>query len=104
VQAVTGLAEAQAAAGHRVTVLTMDALDRSRRMDLRQETVGGVDVVRIRNMSAWLRGHLSLSTPLGLGAAARRLIHDRSIDLIHAHDCARRESGHRAARRSLRIR
>jgi glycosyltransferase involved in cell wall biosynthesis len=55
-------------------------------MDLHQETTGGVDVVRIRNTSVWLRGHLSLSTPLGLGAAVSRLIQDRSIDMIHAHE------------------
>jgi glycosyltransferase involved in cell wall biosynthesis len=86
VQAVAGLAETQAATGHQVTVLTTDALDRRRRIDARSEVLGDVSVVRIRNASAWLRGRFNLDAPLGLGAAAGRLIRERSIDLIHAHE------------------
>ncbi len=86
VQAVTGLAEAQAAAGHQVTVLTTDALDRSGRVLGDEELLSGVRVLRMRNGSAWLRGRLNLSTPFGFGAAARRLLHEGSIDLIHAHE------------------
>jgi glycosyltransferase involved in cell wall biosynthesis len=86
VQAAAGLAEAQAAAGHRVTVLTTDALDRSRRIEVQEETLNGVDVVRVRNWSPWLRGRWNLSTPPGFGAAARRLLPERSTDLIHLHE------------------
>ncbi len=86
VRAVSGLAEAQVAAGHHVMVLTTDAYNRSRRIAVQQETHRGVNVYRARNLSHRLRSRLNLSTPLGFGAAARRLIHEHSVDLIHCHE------------------
>lgn len=82
VSAVSGLATAQAALGHRVTVLTTDVLDRERRIDLRRERIDGVDVIRVRNLIYALRVRLNLSTPFGIG----RIAHSLKPDVIHAHE------------------
>jgi glycosyltransferase involved in cell wall biosynthesis len=86
VRAVTDLTRALAAAGHHVTVLTTDTLSPSQRIAAQQETIDGVDVVRVRNRSNALRGRLNLSTPVGIQAAARRLIRERAVDVIHCHE------------------
>jgi glycosyltransferase involved in cell wall biosynthesis len=83
VRAVEGIATAQAAQGHAVTVLTTDALDpRTRTTDPRDELRDGVRVVRVPNVL--IRGTLNLSTPRGLGAAAQPLITD--ADVVHLHE------------------
>jgi len=86
VRAVTDLTRAQAAAGHRVCVLTTDALGPGQRVDALTETIDGVAVTRVRNRSAALRDRLNLSTPAGIAPAAERLIRDHAIDAVHCHE------------------
>jgi glycosyltransferase involved in cell wall biosynthesis len=86
VTAVTDLTRAQVEAGHRVTVLTTDALAPGQRTSERVTTIEGVDVIRVRNLSNWLRGRLNLSTPWRMRALAARLISERSIDVVHCHE------------------
>src|SRR5260370_26889365 len=84
VSAVTGLATAQADGGHRVTVLTTDALTRSQRNPVLRETIAGVDVIRCRNVSSVLRARLNLSFPRGFRAAFAELA--RHADVVHVHE------------------
>jgi glycosyltransferase involved in cell wall biosynthesis len=86
VRAATELTRALAQAGHRVTVLTTDTLSPTERAPVLRETLDGVEVVRVRNLSNALRGRLNLSTPRGMAAAARSLIAERRIDLVHCHE------------------
>lgn len=86
VRAVTELTRAQAAAGHRVFVLTTDALGAGERVRAAQETIDGVHVTRVRNRSAALRDRLNLSTPRGIASVAARLIRDGAIDAVHCHE------------------
>jgi glycosyltransferase involved in cell wall biosynthesis len=86
VRAVSGLARAQARAGHTVVVLTTDALDGRHRSRAGAETVDGVRVIRVRNRSNRLRRALNVSTPVGLEQTARRLVADHAIQLVHCHE------------------
>ena len=86
VRAAADLTRALAQAGHSVTVLTTDTLSPTARIPALYERIDGVDVVRVRNRSNWLRGRLNLSTPLGIAATAARLIRERDIDVVHAHE------------------
>ena len=82
VSAVTGLTSAQAAQGHRVTVLTTDALDHATRSRIARETLNGVHVIRVRNLSHWARIRLNLSSPLELPNVFREL----EPDVVHVHE------------------
>ena len=82
VRAAEGLTHALARRGHRVTVLTTDALARGQRLPAREETLGGVRVVRVPNLIP--RGSFNLSTPRGMGSAARPLIAE--ADVVHCHE------------------
>lgn len=84
VVAVGGLAAAQAERGHTVTLLTTDAGDFESRLPSGDHAVGAVRVVRCRNLIYPLRAKYNLSTPLGYGAAFRRLA--ARADVIHAHE------------------
>jgi len=84
VSAVTGLATAQAECGHRVTVLTTDALTRSQRNPVPRETIAGVEVIRCRNVSSLLRARLNLSFPRGFRAVFAELA--RRADVVHVHE------------------
>lgn len=86
VRAATELTRALAHAGHRVIVLTTDTLSPTERVPVLRETLDGVEVVRVRNLSNALRGRLNLSTPRGMATAARTLIAERQIDLVHCHE------------------
>lgn len=86
VQAVTGLAETQAAGGHTVIVLTTDALERSARSLIQEEVRNGVRVIRRRNWSRVARADLNLSTPTGFSDAAHRLLLEGRVELIHCHE------------------
>lgn len=86
VRAATDLTQALAADGHSVFVLTTDTLSPTRRLAARREAIGGVHVFRVRNASNHLRGRLNLSTPIGMADAARRLIRDHAIDVVHCHE------------------
>jgi glycosyltransferase involved in cell wall biosynthesis len=82
VSAVAGLAAEQVRRGHRVTVLTTDALDRSTRIPSRRETLDGIEVIRCRNVFPWLRRVLNLSSPPGIWQASRAL----PADVVHLHE------------------
>ena len=85
VRAVEGLAGALAARGHRITILTTDALDQRRRYTgPPDETRGGIRILRCRNASVWLRGGLNLSTPRDLRRAAKAILPD--VDVLHLHE------------------
>jgi glycosyltransferase involved in cell wall biosynthesis len=43
-------------------------------------------VIRVRNVSNALRGKLNLSTPIRIQAAARHLIREHRIDIVHCHE------------------
>ncbi|MGQ9849808.1 MAG: glycosyltransferase [Aggregatilineaceae bacterium] len=86
VRAATELTRALVRAGHRVTVLTTDTLSPTERAPVLRETLDGVEVMRVRNLSNALRGRLNLSTPRGMATAARSLIVERRIDLVHCHE------------------
>ena len=86
VRAAADLTRALAAEGHSVYVLTTDTLSPAQRTPKRRETIGGVHVYRVRNLSNTLRGRLNLSTPTGIADAARRLIQDHAIDVVHCHE------------------
>ncbi|MCC7449185.1 MAG: glycosyltransferase [Anaerolineae bacterium] len=109
VSAVTGLATAQAERGHRVTVLTTDALDAASRFtspsnlvkgELTAQLTGspspqaergsggevnnGVHVIRCRNLSNMIRARYNLSLPIGFRRTFQRLIAD--ADIVHTHE------------------
>ena len=86
VRAATELTRALVRAGHRVTVLTTDTLSPTERAPVLRETLDGVEVMRVPNLSNALRGRLNLSTPRGMAATARSLIIERQIDLVHCHE------------------
>jgi glycosyltransferase involved in cell wall biosynthesis len=86
VRAAADLTCALVAEGHSVYVLTTDTLSPAQRTPRRRETIGGVHVYRVRNLSNTLRGRLNLSTPTGVADAARRLIQDHAIDVVHCHE------------------
>ncbi len=86
VRAVTELTRAQAAAGHRVFVLTTDTHSPQARLNTLRETLDGVHVWRVRNLSNRLRGTLNLSSPRSMAAVAARLLHDEQIEIVHCHE------------------
>jgi glycosyltransferase involved in cell wall biosynthesis len=86
VRAATDLTRALADEGHNVTVLTTDTLSPSERAPEPYEVIGGVHVYRVRNWSNTLRGRLNLSTPIRIEAAARRLIQEHAIQVVHTHE------------------
>lgn len=84
VTAVSGLATAQAECGNHVTVVTTDALTRSQRNPVLRETIAGVEVIRCRNLSTFLRAQVNLSFPLGFRKTFAELAH--SANIIHVHE------------------
>ncbi|MFN8563218.1 MAG: glycosyltransferase [Anaerolineae bacterium] len=84
-RAVEGMARTLARRGHQVSVLTTDALSQHERYTGALDSVqDGVRVVRVRNLSTWLRGRLNLSTPPGMGRLAADLLAD--ADILHIHE------------------
>jgi glycosyltransferase involved in cell wall biosynthesis len=86
VRSVSGLAEAQAAAGNHVFVLTTDTLDRKHRLEAGHQRWNAVAVTRVANLSQWLRGRWNLSSPAGFRRAAANLINTHGIDIVHCHE------------------
>jgi len=85
VRSVEGMARALVRRGHTVTILTTDALDQSSRIDNPlDELCDGVHIVRVPNLSPWLRGRLNLSTPAGMNKIAQILI--PGMDVVHCHE------------------
>lgn len=74
VSAVEGMTKALHRRGHRITILTTDTLSRTERYTgSTDELRDGIRVVRVPNLSVWLRGNLNLSTPLKMRQVTRRL-------------------------------
>ena len=85
VRAVEGMTRALVRCGHQVTVLTTDALDQSSRYDVPlDETLDGVRVVRVPNLSVRLRGRYNLSTPNKMRQAALEIL--PRVDAVHCHE------------------
>jgi glycosyltransferase involved in cell wall biosynthesis len=83
VRAVHGLATAQAASGHHVTVLTTDSLSPDTRISVQREVIDGVTVIRCHNGIGLLR-RLNLSSPFGMGRQLQRL--PTAPDVVHCHE------------------
>lgn len=85
VRAVEGMARALVARGHRVTILTTDALDaRQVYHGPLDEELDGVRVVRAPNIIPSWRGRFNLSTPRHFRAFAQMLV--PSSDIVHCHE------------------
>lgn len=85
VRVVEALATHQARRGHRVTVLTTDALNQAgARVPSTSETLDGVQVLRARNAFPLLHGRVNLSTPLHLERVARATL--ETTDVLHLHE------------------
>jgi glycosyltransferase involved in cell wall biosynthesis len=84
VRAVEGLTGALIRRGHAVTVLTTDALTpTSRHPGPLIDSLGGAQVIRVPNLSVWLRGRLNLSTPLRPKQYTAALA---PADIVHLHE------------------
>ncbi|MFQ3648389.1 MAG: glycosyltransferase [Anaerolineae bacterium] len=105
VSAVQGLAEATAASGARVTVVTTDALNHAgERAQPESEMLNGVKVVRVANVLPSLRTRFNLSTPRRFGSVADFML--RSADVLHLHEFRTVEAliaSHRAVKRGVPI-
>lgn len=66
-------------------MLTTDALDRTSRIDQANETIDGVEVIRLKNWSIGLRGRVNLSTPTSYSRVVQELV-SRGVDIIHLHE------------------
>lgn len=85
VRSVEGMTRAMVRRGHQVTVLTTDALDStSRYTGPAEETINGVRVLHVTNISRRLRGRLNLSTPARMQAIAREVLPE--VDVVHCHE------------------
>lgn len=84
VTACLDIASTQVAMGHRVAVLTTDALDASTRVESPHDVVEGIEVFRFRNVSARLSKRHNLFLPRRLLAWVRE--HLREFDVVHLHD------------------
>lgn len=85
VRSVEGMARALARRGHRVTILTTDALNQTEHLGAPpREMLDSVQVIRARNFSPFLRGRFNLSTPFALRHLARDLMPDAAV--IHVHE------------------
>jgi glycosyltransferase involved in cell wall biosynthesis len=83
VRAVEGLAKAQLAQGHHVTILTTDALSLDSRLVAGEEVQEGIRVIRAKNWLYSLRRY-NLSTPFQLGGIAKKLL--PQTDIVHLHE------------------
>lgn len=86
VAALEGLSTALAVRGHKITILTTDALDFNHRNPIVEEALQGVRVIRVRNLSHRLRARLNLSSPFAFGRALRRLYAEFQPQVIHTHE------------------
>lgn len=83
VRVAQALCEGLAARGHTLTVVTTDARDAKGRAGPAEETLGGVRVIRVPNLSnglAWRRVFLPLGAGSRLGEALRE------ADVAHLHE------------------
>jgi glycosyltransferase involved in cell wall biosynthesis len=70
--------------GHRVTVVTTDALDARKRVGKTRENINGIEVIRFRNLSNWLAKNRNGFFPLGFKKWLRKNI--SQYDVVHCHD------------------
>lgn len=85
VRSVEGMTRALVRRGHQVTVLTTDAFDQTTRYGGEAyETLDGVEVLRVNNLSRRLRGHLNLSTPDKMKLIAEEIM--PRFDVVHCHE------------------
>lgn len=77
------LARAQFRLGNRVTVLTTDAYDHTRRIDKVCEVMDKVKVYRFRNLSNRLAKRFNLYLPIGFARYFKK--HARYFDIVHLH-------------------
>lgn len=86
VRAVEGMARAQIAHGHRVSILTTDAhAPHAKAQPLPPRAIhDGAAVFRARNASHALRWRYNLSSPRGLRRMAKPLLAD--VDVVHLHE------------------
>lgn len=83
VRALEGLAQAQAAAGHHVTILTTDALSLDSRLQAGEELRNGIRVIRAKNWVYPLRRY-NLSSAFGMASRAKKLL--AQADIVHLHE------------------
>lgn len=81
-RAVYELACQQVKDGHQVTVLTTDALDESNRARPSHESIAGIKVIRVRNLSHWLVWKVHFVTPISLP----REIQLQDFNVVHLHE------------------
>jgi len=85
-QIVSDLARSQSRLGHKVTVLTSDAIAPHERAPAGDRVEDGVRVIRCRNLSGLVRWWLNLSTPVGMPAIARSVLTREAVDVLHLHE------------------
>ncbi len=83
---VAQLAQAQASAGHHVTVLTTDAMAPHERLPPGGSTLDGVRVIRVPNISGSTRMWFGCSTPIGMRRRASQLFRTTAFDVVHLHE------------------
>lgn len=70
--------------GHEVTVLTTDTLDNGKRIKILKETIDGINIIRLKNLSNFLAKRMNISTPIGFSKWLRT--NASKFDIIHCHD------------------
>lgn len=85
VSALEGMAQALAARGHSIAILTTDILDRSGgRATPAYEKQGPIEIRRVPNLLPGLRSAANLSTPLRLRTELQALL--PRVDVVHLHE------------------
>lgn len=83
VRALEGMAKAQAALGHQVTILTTDALSLDAQLQSGEEIREGIRVIRAKNWAYGLRRY-NLSSAFGMMKEAKALLN--WVDIVHLHE------------------
>ncbi len=82
---VARLAQAQAAAGDRVLVLTTDASAPHERLPAGSQVLRGVRIVRVRTLNSSSRWSIGFTLPRGIRRAVREIVRE-GIDVVHLHE------------------
>ncbi len=80
---VTELCHALKERGHNITVLTTDAFDARSRIHPSHETLKGIEVFRLRNLSNYLAWHNQAFLPIGFASFLRNRLQE--FDTVHLH-------------------
>ena len=81
-KAVFELALAQVKAGHEVTVLTTDVLDKKNRIKTNISKIKGIKVIRLKNLNNWLAWNLHQVTPYQIFKIPKLT----KFQIIHLHE------------------